>query len=125
MRRLTSLLAGAVVAAAAAATAVLVAHPAAAASLVQVTNFGNNPGGAQMWVYVPDTHPANPAIVVAMHGCGGSGPGFYSSSEFASLADRYGFIVIYPTAVQQAGFGNCFDTWSDAAKVRGGGSDTV
>jgi poly(hydroxyalkanoate) depolymerase family esterase len=125
MRRLTSLLAGAVVAAAAAATAVLVAHPAAAASLVQVTNFGNNPGGAQMWVYVPDTHPANPAIVVAMHGCGGSGPGFYSSSEFASLADRYGFIVIYPTAVQQAGFGNCFDTWSDAAKVRGGGSDPV
>jgi poly(hydroxyalkanoate) depolymerase family esterase len=104
----------------------LVLPPAAsAASLVEVTNFGNNPGGMRMHVYVPDTHPANPAIVVAMHGCGGSGPGFFSGSEFASLADRYGFIVIYPSAQQQAGFGKCFDTWSDAAKRRGGGSDPV
>ncbi|MDQ7808829.1 PHB depolymerase family esterase [Amycolatopsis sp. A133] len=99
--------------------------PAAAASLVEVTGFGNNPGGMRMHVYVPDTRPANPAIVVAMHGCGGSGPGFYSGSEFASLADRYGFLVIYPSAQQQAGFGKCFDTWSDAAKRRGGGSDPV
>jgi poly(hydroxyalkanoate) depolymerase family esterase len=98
---------------------------ASAASLVEVSNFGDNPGGMRMHVYVPDTHPANPGIVVAMHGCGGSGPGFYSGSEFASLADRYGFLVIYPSAQQQAGFGNCFDTWSDAAKHRGGGSDPV
>jgi len=101
------------------------AQPAFAASLVQVTDFGDNPGGMQMHIYVPDSHPANPAIVVAMHGCGGSGPGFYSGSEFASLADRYGFVVIYPSAEQQAGFGKCFDTWSAAAKVRGGGSDPV
>jgi len=99
--------------------------PAAAATLTEVTNFGNNPGNMRMHVYVPDSRPANPAIVVAMHGCGGSGPGFYASSEFASLADRYGFIVIYPTATQSAGFGNCFDTWSAAAKQRNGGSDPV
>ncbi|WBB82305.1 PHB depolymerase family esterase [Micromonospora sp. WMMD882] len=100
-------------------------QPAYAASLVEVTNFGDNPGGMRMYVYVPDARPANPAIVVAMHGCGGSGPAFYSGSEFASLADRYGFVVIYPTATQQAGFGNCFDTWSDTAKRHGGGSDPV
>ncbi len=104
---------------------VLFPAQASAASLVEVTNFGNNPGGMRMHIYVPDSHPANPAIVVAMHGCGGSGPGFYSGSEFASLADRYGFIVIYPSAQQEAGFGKCFDTWSDAAKHRGGGSDPV
>ncbi|WP_290052112.1 extracellular catalytic domain type 1 short-chain-length polyhydroxyalkanoate depolymerase [Amycolatopsis solani] len=101
------------------------APPAAAASLVEVSDFGSNPGGMRMHVYVPDSHPARPAIVVAMHGCGGSGPGFHSGSEFASLADRYGFVVIYPSAQQQAGFGKCFDTWSDAAKHRGGGSDPV
>src|SRR5512134_4122837 len=84
-----------------------------AASLVEVTNFGNNPGGMRMHIYVPDVRPANPAIVVAMHGCGGSGPGFFSGSQFAALSDQYGFIVIYPTATQQAGFGNCFDNWSD------------
>jgi len=100
-------------------------RPAYAASLTEVTSFGDNPGGMRMHVYVPDNRPASPAIVVAMHGCGGSGPGFYSSSEFASLADRYGFIVIYPSAQQEAGFGKCFDTWSEAAKRRGGGSDPV
>jgi poly(hydroxyalkanoate) depolymerase family esterase len=98
---------------------------ASAASLVEITNFGDNPGGMRMYIYVPDSHQTKPAIVVAMHGCGGSGPGFYASSEFASLANQYGFIVIYPSAEQQAGFGNCFDTWSDAAKHRGGGSDPV
>ncbi|WP_436535927.1 extracellular catalytic domain type 1 short-chain-length polyhydroxyalkanoate depolymerase [Actinoplanes sp. HUAS TT8] len=99
--------------------------PAYAAALTEVTGFGDNPGGMRMHIYVPDSRPAHPAVVVAMHGCGGSGPGFYSSSEFAGLADRYGFLVIYPSATQQAGFGNCFDTWSDAAKRRGGGSDPV
>ncbi|WFE48175.1 PHB depolymerase family esterase [Verrucosispora sp. WMMD1129] len=99
--------------------------PAYAASLTEVTSFGDNPGRMRMHIYVPDNRPARPATVVAMHGCGGSGPGFYSGSEFASQADRYGFIVIYPSATQQAGFGNCFDVWSDAAKRRGGGSDPV
>ncbi|MBF9130580.1 PHB depolymerase family esterase [Plantactinospora sp. S1510] len=103
----------------------VLSSPASAASLVEVSNFGNNPGGMRMHIYVPDNRPANPAIVVAMHGCGGSGPGFYSGSEFASLSNQYGFIVIYPSAMQEAGFGKCFDTWSDASKRRGGGSDPV
>ncbi|HEU5425560.1 MAG TPA: PHB depolymerase family esterase [Actinocrinis sp.] len=127
MRRITKALAA--VSAAAAFTAMTVVTGltprASAASLVQVTNFGNNPGGAQMYIYVPTSATAHPAIVLALHGCGGTGPGFYSGSEFASLADRYGFIVIFPSAEQQAGFGNCWDTWSAAAKVRGGGSDPV
>ncbi|MBY8851048.1 esterase, partial [Saccharothrix sp. MB29] len=47
------------------------AHPpASAATLTEVTGFGDNPGGMRMHVYVPDSRPANPGIVVAMHGCG-------------------------------------------------------
>ncbi|HEU5356808.1 MAG TPA: PHB depolymerase family esterase [Actinocrinis sp.] len=127
MRRITKALAAAGAAAAFTAMTVVtgLTPSASAASLVQVTNFGNNPGGAQMYVYVPTSATAHPAILLALHGCGGTGPGFYSGSEFASLADRYGFIVIFPSAEQQAGFGNCWDTWSAAAKVRGGGSDPV
>jgi poly(3-hydroxybutyrate) depolymerase len=52
-------------------------QPAYAASLTEVTNFGDNPGRMRMHIYVPDNRPARPATVVAMHGCGGSGPGFY------------------------------------------------
>ncbi|MCO5998214.1 extracellular catalytic domain type 1 short-chain-length polyhydroxyalkanoate depolymerase [Actinoallomurus rhizosphaericola] len=122
MKRLTTMLAGACAAVLCAVLAVVLAHQATAAGLVQVTDFGDNPGNLQMYVYRPDSVPASPAIVLAMHPCGGSGPGFYSSSEFASLADRYGFIVIFPSASKKM---NCFDNWSDASKVRGGRTDPV
>lgn len=96
---------------------------ATAAELVEVTDFGDNPGNLRMHIYVPDSTPASPAIVVAMHGCGGSGPGFAGTSEFISLADQYGFVVIYPTATKQTAMGNCFDVWSPESKIHGGGSD--
>ncbi|GAA2138679.1 extracellular catalytic domain type 1 short-chain-length polyhydroxyalkanoate depolymerase [Streptomyces synnematoformans] len=102
---------------------IAVPAPAAAAELVEVTNFGDNPGNLRMHIYVPDSTPASPAIVVAMHGCGGSGPGFAGSSEFISLADQHGFVVIFPTATKQTAMGNCFDVWSPESKTHGGGSD--
>lgn len=97
MRLRFKVLAGLCVAAMVAALCTLVAFTprALAATLTQVTNFGSNPGGMQMYIYVPNNHPANPAILLAMHQCGSSGPNFYSSTQFASLADEYGFIVIY------------------------------
>ncbi|WP_255948382.1 extracellular catalytic domain type 1 short-chain-length polyhydroxyalkanoate depolymerase [Streptomyces odontomachi] len=104
-------------------TGLFTAPAASAASLQEVTDFGSNPGGLRMHVYVPDSRPTQPAIVVAMHGCGGSGPGFYQGSEFASLADQKGFILIYPTATKQTAMSNCFDVWSDASKHHNGGSD--
>jgi poly(hydroxyalkanoate) depolymerase family esterase len=93
-----------------------------AGSLVEVTDFGSNPGNLRMHLYVPDNVRRDPAVVVAMHGCTGSGPGFFQSSQFAALADQRGFIVVYPSASKH---GNCFDVWSDAAKRRDGGSDPV
>jgi poly(3-hydroxybutyrate) depolymerase len=56
------------------------APSAKAASLVQVTSFGNNPSGLRMYVYVPDNVRASPPILLALHGCQGSWP----------LADQYG-----------------------------------
>ena len=98
------------------------APPASAASLVQVTNFGTNPSNLQMYVYVPNSVTANPPILVALHQCTGSGPGFYAGSEFASLADQYGFIVIYPSVTRS---GSCWDVSSSQALTRNGGSDPV
>jgi acetylxylan esterase len=96
--------------------------PASAASLVQVTNFGNDPSSLQMYVYVPNSVTANPPILVALHQCTASGPGFYSGTEFASLADKYGFIVIYPSVTRS---GSCWDVSSSEALTRNGGSDPV
>ena len=60
------------------------------------------------------------AILVAIHYCTGSGPAFFSGTEFRSLADQYGFIVIYPSATRS---GQCFDVSSPQALRRNGGSD--
>ncbi|WP_440073183.1 extracellular catalytic domain type 1 short-chain-length polyhydroxyalkanoate depolymerase [Streptosporangium sp. OZ121] len=122
MKSLTAVLAGVSAAVLCAATFLVTGQSAAAATLTEVTGFGANPGNLRMHLYVPDTVQPSPAIVLAMHGCGGSGPGFYSGSEFRTLADRHGFIVIYPSASKK---GNCFDSWSAASKVRDGGSDPV
>lgn len=110
-----------VVALVAAAVAVVIAAPSAsAASLVQITNFGYNPTNLGMYVYVPNSVAAHPAIVVAVHYCGGSGPAFYSGTQYASLADQYGYVVIYPSATRS---GACFDVSTPQALTHNGSSD--
>jgi len=120
MRR--RLLAVAAALAAALTGVVVLAQPASAATLAEVTGFGNNPSNLRMYVYVPNAVQARPAILVAVHYCTGSGPAFYSGTEFASLADRYGFIVVYPSATRS---GSCFDVSSPQALKHNGGSDPV
>ncbi|MGR3939637.1 extracellular catalytic domain type 1 short-chain-length polyhydroxyalkanoate depolymerase, partial [Streptomyces sp. BRA346] len=99
-----------------------VASPAAAATLVEVTNFGANPTNLRMYLYVPDRLAARPPVVVASHYCGGSGPAFHDGRRYASLADRYGYIVIYPSVTRSS---KCWDVASPQALRRGGGSDPV
>ena len=95
---------------------------AKAASLQQITNFGTNPSNNKMYIYVPNSVKANPPILVALHQCTGTGPGFFGSTAFASLADQFGFIVIYPDANRS---GQCWDVSSSQALTRNGGSDPV
>lgn len=98
------------------------APPASAATLTEVTNFGTNPSNLRMHLYVPDTVAPEPAVLVAAHYCTGTGPAFHSGTEFSSLADQYGFIVVYPSATRS---GQCFDVSSPEALRRDGGSDPV
>ncbi|MFJ2605371.1 PHB depolymerase family esterase [Streptomyces sp. NPDC087425] len=93
-----------------------------AATLTEVTDFGSNPSDLQMYLYVPATVSVHPAVVVAVHYCTGSGPAMYSGTEFATLADAYGFVVVYPSVTRAS---KCFDVSSPAALRRGGGSDPV
>jgi len=99
---------------------VLAAAPAQAASLTQVTGFGANPGGIGMYLYVPDNLPANAPVLVAIHYCTGTAQAFHQNTRYASLADQYGYIVVYPDANRP---GRCFDVSSAAALRHDGGSD--
>ncbi|WP_449340688.1 extracellular catalytic domain type 1 short-chain-length polyhydroxyalkanoate depolymerase, partial [Streptomyces canarius] len=92
------------------------------ATLTEVTGFGTNPSDLRMYVYAPGNVTAHPAVVVAVHWCGGSASAMYSGTEWASLADRYGFVVVYPSATRA---GKCFGVSSPQALRRDGGSDPV
>ncbi|WP_033340581.1 extracellular catalytic domain type 1 short-chain-length polyhydroxyalkanoate depolymerase [Catenuloplanes japonicus] len=98
------------------------AAPASAAALTEVTSFGTNPSNLRMYLYVPDNLAARPGLLVAVHYCTGTGPAFFSGSQFDELADRYGYIVIYPSVTRSSA---CFDVASPQALVRDGGSDPV
>ncbi|SDE33608.1 extracellular catalytic domain type 1 short-chain-length polyhydroxyalkanoate depolymerase [Glycomyces harbinensis] len=113
--------AAAIFVAAAALVAVMMPRPASAASLTEITNFGNNPSNLQMYLYVPDNVDPEPALVVALHYCTGSGPAFHSGTEWAQLADQHGFVVLYPSVTRSS---KCWDV-SSPASLSGGGSDSV
>jgi len=121
MRRGLVTAAATIFVAAAALIAVMMPKPASAASLTQVTSFGNNPSSLQMYLYVPDNVAPDPALVVGIHWCGGDANAFYSGTDWARLADQYGFIVVYPSVTRSS---KCWDV-SSAASLNGTGSDSV
>jgi poly(hydroxyalkanoate) depolymerase family esterase len=99
--------------------------PPPASTLQQVTDFGPNPTGLLMYVYVPQHVRPHPAVIVALHYCGGTGPAFFQGTEFASLADEYGFVVIYPSVTPGRGPFDCFDVSTPGALTHFGDSDPV
>ena len=61
-------------------------------------------GHRRTWVaYTPASKPANPALVLVMHGSLGDGLQMRAASRygFDVLAERHGFIAVYPDGYQQ------------------------
>jgi poly(hydroxyalkanoate) depolymerase family esterase len=106
----------------ASALAVFAAPKAAqAAQFTPITEFGENPGNLEMYVYVPDNIGPNPAILVSNHWCTGSAQNLYDWMQFDEMADQYGYIVVYPSVTRAS---KCFDVASQAS-LTGTGGDSV
>ncbi|KAF8071627.1 acetyl xylan esterase [Lyophyllum atratum] len=95
---------------------------AAAGQLQQVTNFGTNPTGVQMFVYRPANVAATPDLIVAIHYCTGTAQAYFDGTEYANLADRYGFMVIYPDAPDPGG---CWDVHTTETLTHNAGGDSL
>lgn len=98
------------------------------ATLQQVHNYGNNPGNVEMWTYIPDClvgKTGGRPAVVALHYCQGTAHNMYAGAHdgpsFRQLADKYGFVVIYPNALNDPG--NCWDVHSTKGLTRGAGGE--
>ena len=90
--------------------AALAASPslARAQALVQVTDFGSNPGGLRMWKYVPAGIPQNAPLVLALHACGQQAAD-YVKAGWNPLADKYKFYVVYPEQTTTNNALTCFN----------------
>lgn len=107
-----------------AATTLVSAPPASAVSLTRVTNFGANPSGLNMYVYVPAKVAPKPALLVVLHYCTGSASAVFGSQakEFVTAADKYGYVMLFPETTKN---GQCFDVFSSSGLKRGGGGDST
>jgi poly(hydroxyalkanoate) depolymerase family esterase len=62
--------------------------------LVEVSEFGSNPGALRMFKYVPVRRSS--ALVVVLHGCAQTAASYDLGAGWSTLADRYGFVVLLP-----------------------------
>lgn len=61
-------------------------------------------------------------IGAQLHGCGGTGPQWFSGTKLPSYADSNGFILIYPSTPNQS---NCWDVQNTASLTHGQGGDAL
>ena len=79
------------------------------------------PTYVNMYDFIPSTVASKPPIVVYCHHCQGTASSSHSSNgTLESIADKNGFIIIYPEATGE----NCWDAGSKRSLKHGGGGDT-
>ncbi|KAL1893674.1 hypothetical protein Cpir12675_004021 [Ceratocystis pirilliformis] len=93
-----------------------------AASLTQVTSFGNNPTGAKMYTFQPDNLEKGAPVVLVLHYCGGTANAMYANTGWATAAAKYGFTVIYGETPNASG---CWDVSSPATLSHDGNGDST
>lgn len=94
---------------------------AAAGQLKQVTGFKSTPTAAKMYIYVPAKVTTPAPIILAIHYCTGTAQAYFTGSQYATLADTHGYIVIYPNSPSSGG---CWDVASIATLTHNGGGDS-
>jgi poly(hydroxyalkanoate) depolymerase family esterase len=76
--------------------------------LWELTGFCANPGNLRAFVYVPARLPKNPGLVVALHGCTQTADDYDHGTGWSTLADRLGFVVVYPQQQPSNNAQQCF-----------------
>lgn len=93
-------------------------HP----GLVEVADFGSNPGRLSMLAHLP-TDPPTPdqPLIVLLHGCGQPAAGFAHDTGWADLADRLGIPLVLPEQSDENNRARCFNWFLPSHSSRGQG----
>jgi poly(3-hydroxybutyrate) depolymerase len=88
--------------------------------LGQLSGFGTNPGGLDLFAHVPAGLTPGAALVVVLHGCKQDARGYDRGTGWSELAEREGFAVLAPEQRGQNNPGRCFNWFEPAHTTRFG-----
>ena len=89
--------------------------------LVEIGQFGTNPGALKMFTFVPEHLQRAPALVVVLHGCGQTAAGYDLGAGWSTLAKRYGFVLLMPEQQASNNANTCFNWFNPGDVARGHG----
>jgi poly(hydroxyalkanoate) depolymerase family esterase len=89
--------------------------------LVEVRQFGTNPGNLRMFAFVPDNLQQPHALVVVLHGCGQNAAGYDLGAGWSTLARHYGFALLMPEQQFSNNANGCFNWFNPDDAARGQG----
>ena len=80
--------------------------------MIEIREHGSNPGNLNMFIHIPPAQKdrlVKKPLVVVLHGCTQNASSISSISGWNKLADKYGFIVLYPQQKFINNPTNCFN----------------
>jgi len=89
--------------------------------LVEINEFGSNPGALRMFSFVPEHLSPAPALVVVLHGCGQTAAGYNLGAGWSTLAERYGFALLMPEQQASNNANTCFNWFNPEDTTRDAG----
>jgi poly(hydroxyalkanoate) depolymerase family esterase len=98
---------------------VVPASPPAGGQLAEVTEFGANPGGLSMLVYLPTNMAPGSPLIVLLHGCGQVARKFGADTGWIALAERLRIPLILPEQLDENNRGRCFNWFRPTDAGRG------
>jgi poly(hydroxyalkanoate) depolymerase family esterase len=85
--------------------------------LSELGDFGTNPGNLRGFYYVPERVSEAAPLVVVLHGCTQSAASYDGGSGWSKLADRHGFILLFPEQRRANNPNLCF-SWFQTSDTR-------
>ena len=94
---------------------------AAMGRVIEIDDFGSNPGALRMLVYAPARLPPAAPLIVVLHGCQQDATGFATNAGWLALARRLRCALVLPEQTAANSHGRCFNWHRPADARRGGG----
>jgi poly(hydroxyalkanoate) depolymerase family esterase len=88
--------------------------------------FSNSAGQRQYKLYVPAVYNNEPLpLIVMLHGCTQNADDFAAGTRMNEMAERHGFIVVYPNQSQAANHSKCWNWFKPADQQRDRGEPSL